>query len=534
MNNKNRKCLFILFGFFCTFVFLIYRLYSISCIQNNALMTSFNAQNTSYEKTTDLNFNVLDCNGKQLLKYQQEYYAVINPYIFLKSNSDTNMYDLRALTYTLRNYNKDYDLFNDSIKTENEKLYWKIDEDTYNKIKNIKDVNGFYAYIFNKVDRSKAADISNIITNSKDNNNKDKDKNSLEYGIANRLKNNPFTQKAFERDVYGNLINISDVKSNNSVNVKLTIDKEMNDKVNNILKENEFRNYSQISAVVMESNTGKIRVLTQKNLNRGNVNAGIEDGYLFPGSIFKTVVEEAALETNSITTTQQFQDTGKYNQEGRVGSYTASDAFVVSSNEAFMKIGNITGYDNIYKYAKEQGIFDKVLDLNYEQYGIPKLDPNSVGDISLMSIGQKFRITPLEALSFPNTVINNGVYVKPNIIDSYVDEDDNVVYTPDIVRKNVLSINTANIMKEEMRQVVSNKKGTAQLAYVANNDVGGKTGTSTRIEKEKHVDGWFVGFFKIKNKYYSAVVQVPDIQSSEEAGNTAVPVFKRIVEELNK
>ncbi|AGK97280.1 cell division protein FtsI/penicillin-binding protein 2 [Clostridium pasteurianum BC1] len=534
MNIKSKKCLIVLIIFFSMFIFLIYKLYSIACIKNAALMTSFNAQNTSFERTTDLNYNVLDTNGEQLLKYQQEYYAVINPYIFLKNNSDTNMYNLRALTYTLRSYNKDYDLFNASIKTENQKLYWRIDEDTYNKIKNIKDVNGFYAYIYYKVDRSEAADISNIITNIKDNNNKDKDKNSLEYEIVNRLKNNSYTEKAFERDVYGNLTNIRDIKSNSSVNVKLTIDKKMNDKVNNVLNEDEFKNYNQISAIVMESDTGKIRSLTQKNLNMGNENAGIEYGYLFPGSIFKTIVEEAALESNSITTTQHFQDTGKYNQEGRTGSYTADEAYIVSSNEAFMKIGNLTGYDNIYKYAKAQGIFDKVLSLNYEQYGIPKLDPNSVGDISLMSIGQKFRITPLEALSIPNTVINNGVYVKPSIIEDYVDGNGKVVYTPDAISRNVFSTNTASIMKEEMRQVVSDKKGTAQLAYVPNNDIGGKTGTSTRIEKEKHVDGWFVGFFKIKDKYYSAVVQVPDIKTSEEAGDTAVPVFKRIVEELNK
>ncbi|WP_010235990.1 penicillin-binding transpeptidase domain-containing protein [Clostridium arbusti] len=534
MNGINKRCLAVLAIFFSVFIFLTYKIYSIACLQKNTLMTSYNAQNTSLEKVTDLNFNVLDCNGKQLLKYQQEYYAVINPYIFLKNNSDSNLYNLRALTYTLRSYNKDYDLFNDTIKTENQKLYWKIDEDTYNKIKNIKDVNGFYSYVYYKVDRSQAADISNIITNSKDNNNNNKDKNSLEYEIANRLKNNNYNQKAFQRDVYGNLTNIKDVKNDHSVNVKLTIDKEMNDKVNNILQEDEFKNYNQISAVVMESDTGKIRVLTQKNLNKGNVNAGVEDGYLFPGSIFKIVVEEAALESNSITTTQKFQDTGKYNQEGKTGSYTASEAFIVSSNEAFMKMGNLTGYNNIYKYAKAQGLLDKVLDLNYEQYGIPKLDPNSVGDISLMSIGQKFRITPLEALSLPNTVINNGTYVKPNIVEGYVDENEKVVHTPETIRKNVFSTNTANIMKEQMRQVVLDKKGTAHLAYVSNNDIGGKTGTSTRIEKEKHVDGWFVGFFKIKDKYYSAVVQVPDIQNSEEAGITAVPVFKRIVEELNK
>lgn len=534
MFSKNRRCFFILTVFIAAMVLLVFKMYLIDFVEKNKIISTYTVQDSDSERTSDIKFNILDCNGKQLLKYKLEYYVVVNPYVFLKNNSDNNMYDLRALTYILKNYNSKYDLLNDSIKNENSKLYWKIDEDTYNKVNKIKDVNGIYLYTYYKVNRDEASDICNILSNFKDNNDKDKTKSSLEMQIENRTKDNSYPEKIFKNDKNGNTSSVEYKKTNNNINLKLTIDKSIDDKVKSVLDDSEFKDYPQIGVVVMESSSGKIRALEQKDRYKGNMNAGIGDGYLFPGSIFKTIVEEAALNSKSITPSQEFTDDGRYSETGRKGTYNVSEAFTVSSNEVFMKIGNLTGFNNIYKVAKDEGIFDKVLGLNYEQYGILNMDPLSVGDLSLLSIGQKFRITPLEAVSLPNTVINSGMYVKPSIIEGYVNADDNTVYTPKVYTKKITDENTANIIKNQMREVVQN--GTGKLAYVDGNDIGGKTGTSTRVENknQSHVDAWFAGFFKVKNKYYSTVIMVPNINNDDEAGNTAAPIFKKMVEELNK
>lgn len=534
MVSRNKRCFFILSVFALAMFLLVFKMYLIDFVEKNKIISTYNFQNFASEKTSDVKFNILDCNGKQLLKYKLEYYVVVNPYAFLKNNSDSNMYDLRALTYILKNYNSKYDLLNDNIKNENLKLYWKVDETTYEKVNKIKDVNGVYSYTYYKVNRDEASDICNILTNFKNNNNADKAKSSLETEIQNKTEGNSYPEKIFENDKNGNLSSIKDKKDNNNINLKLTIDKSIEDKVKSVLNDSEFKDYPQIGAVVMESSTGKIRALEQKDMYKGNMNAGIGDGYLFPGSIFKIIVEEAALNNKLITPSQIFTDDGRYSETGRKGEYNVSEAFTISSNEVFMKIGNITGFNNIYKVAKDEGIFDKVLGLNYEQYGILNMDPFSVGDMSLLSIGQKFRITPLEAISLPNTVINNGVYVKPWIIEGYVNSDDNIVYAGKTYTNRITDENTANIIKNQMREVVQN--GTGKLAYVEGNDTGGKTGTSTRIENknQNHVDAWFAGFFKIKDKYYSTVIMVPDINNDEEAGNTAAPIFKKMVQELNK
>lgn len=510
-------------------------MFIIDFVDNKELMVSYASQSTAKETTSDINFNILDCSGKQMIKYNKIYYAVISPYVFSKNNNDTNIYELKALTYILKNFDSMYDLSSPTIQSQTQKLYWKIDENTYNKIKEINNIQGFYTYVYNKADKSKASDLCNILSNFKDNNNKEKIGTSIEKSIYNNIKSNQFPSISFKYDANGNIQNEEEYKEDKSINVQLTIDNALNERVNKILSENQFKNYSQIGAVVMESETGDIKVMTQKDEYKGNINLGIEQGYLFPGSIFKTIVEEAALESNKITAKQTFKDTGKYSHENRNGSYTAEQAYIMSSNEIFMKIGNIAGYDNIYNTAKKQGLFNKALDFNYEQKGTLYMDGSDNGDVSLLSIGQKFRITPLEALSLPNTVINSGIYVKPRIINNYVDSNGNTIKSSETVSYRAISENTANIMKNQMRKVTTDESGTGKLAFVNNIDLGGKTGTATRQEKDKHTDGWFVGFFKCKDKYYSAVVLVPDIDSvTQEGGTTAAPVFKRIVEEFNK
>lgn len=536
MNLIRRRCITILV--LCIFIFglLIFKIYTVAILGNKETISAFHSQNSSVENTSNLNFNILDYSGKQLLKYKLQYYVVINPYVFLKNNSDTNMYNLRALTYTLKNYNSSYDLFSSSIQKGDEKLYWQVDEETYDKINKIKGVNGVYSYIYYRASNDEAADICSILTNFKNNEGKNKDSSSLESIIQNETKSNPYPEKVFTNDMNGNLTGIEDKKIYGSRNIELTIDKEMTDKVSSILNSSEFQKYKQIGVLIMESNTGKIRVMTQKDNYKGNINAGIQDGYLYPGSIFKTVVEEAALESKTISKNDIFQDDGRYSETGKKANYNLTDAYVVSANEVFMKIGNKTGFNNIFKYAKEQGLFDKVLGLNYEQYGKLKVDPLSTGDLSLLSIGQNFRITPLEAISIPNTVINGGIYVKPTILEAYVDENDKVISTSEVEKKRILDENTANFIKNQMNKVVESASGTGKLAYVAGSDVGGKTGTSTRVENDtdKHVDAWFAGYFKIGDKYYSTIILVPNISDNEEAGNTAAPILKKIVEILNK
>ncbi|KHD37985.1 penicillin-binding protein [Clostridium acetobutylicum] len=532
MERTRIKCILIFLGIFAVFAFLCTRLYLIMNVYSKDLETNYSRQNTSSERIKNINYDVVDCNGKNMLTFNRKYYVVINPYIFTQNNSDTNKRELYALSYILKNYDNKYDLTNIDIKSESSKIYWSINETLYNDLSKFKNVNGVYTYFVDEVSRDKASDICNIITNPMDKDNKKFKANaSIEKAVYNEFKNSPFPEKNFVNDSYGNLIATNGGQNKGKSEVKLTIDKDINDKVQNILDSSGLK---QVSAILMQSDNGAVRAMAQKDKYAPNINLG-GGGIYYPGSIFKAVVEEAAIETGKLDLNKPIKNTGEFSEDKLYDYCTPEKAFIISSNDVFINIGHLAGFDNIYDLSKRQGLFNKVLNFDLESEGrLDNNDSNSEGNLSLLSYGQSIRITPIEAIAIPNTVINHGIYVKPHIIDSYIVNDK--VKTNQIYSSRVIKESTANIMKEQFKKVLTDKDGTGKLAYTNNKCIGGKTGTAQRINGHdvKSVDGWFVGFFDLKGVNYSAVIFVPGIDEKLSAGSEAAPIFKKIVTDLNK
>lgn len=99
--------------------------------------------------------------------------------------------------------------------------------------------------------------------------------------------------------------------------------------------------------------------------------------------------------------------------------------------------------------------------------------PNlSDGTLSLVSFGQLIRITPIEAVSMVSTVVNNGVYVKPYVLESFVDDKNNTIEEFNTTKEQIIGTYSANSLKDQMKEVV--KRGTAALAYDSSIEIGGK------------------------------------------------------------
>lgn len=537
-----RKRQYVVFGIFITLLSILYfRIVKFQYFKSDKLSVMADSQYSYKEDITDANYQLFDCNGKQLLNYNKKYYAVISPEIFSKNNMDTDQDKILTLMYILRNYNNDYDLSKAGVLSSSKKIYYEIDESTYNKLKDIKGIKGFYAYTYSALEKGEAWKIENLLINTKrTDNNEQKSQDSLEMQINNKIKSNKKPQIIFDRYVNGSIVEEKTELPKNNVNVRLTFDKNIEDKIKEILNNDKNKGFQQIGVALMEADTGKIKALVQKDDTKPNVNLGVATNHgFFPGSIFKIIVEEAGLDRKSISTTDNFTCRGLIELEShsKHGTLTPEEALVVSCNDIFAQIGAKVGFNNFYDNAKSQGLFEKVLGFDSEKQGAfevkePKISDGSLG---LASIGQNLRITPIEAISIANTVANNGTYVKPYIIDAYVDDNNTELESLSTQQRPVIDKSTANVMKNQMIKVV--KKGTAQAAYVDNVEIGGKTGSTTRVELSKqsgqpetHSDGWFVGFFKIKGKYYSMTVFVQDIDKDKESGgSTAAPIFKDIV-----
>lgn len=529
MFNKVHKprLIFTYFCFFSLFSLLIGRLVQLQYYNASELSVIQNKEFSYTEEISDLNYNLLDRSGNQLLSYYDKYYAVIDPYIFETYNDSTDLEKLYTLKYILINYNKTYDLTKDISISKNSKLYYQIDENAFNKIKSLSDIKGLYAYESKLVSRENTYSIENMITSiKKTDGSGSKSANSLEGTVNSIVKGNKSIQTIFNRDVNGNIIEGKTLIPEKNMNVKLTLDKNIQNNIEQILDGEKYNKYKQIGAILMESDTGKILGFAQKDNLMPNIIIGATYAGFYPGSTFKIIVEEAGFINKLLHVDDLFTCTGNFETlDDRLhGTLTPEDALVVSCNDIFIQIGKKVGFDNIMKNATSQDLLKKILNLDSEingSYDGTKLDE---GGNSLLSYGQNIKITPIEAMGIVNTVINKGVYVTPQIVDSYVDNEGKALDNYAIKSKDIFDQSIATIMKNQMNKVVTT--GTGKKAFISDFDIGGKTGTSQRANSN---DGWFIGFFKLNDKYYSMVIYVQDIDKSDSGGLSGAPIFNDIV-----
>ena len=228
-------------------------------------------------------------------------------------------------------------------------------------------------------------------------------------------------------------------------------------------------------------------------------NRVLSDGYE-PGSTFKVLTMAAALDSGAITLNNTFHCSGSEMIPGRSqllhcwraaghGSETTAQALQNSCNLAFAHIALKMGGETFYEYIKNFGILEKTgIDLGGESKGIffdksLIVDTEKWGTASLTSgsFGQTFKITPLQLVRAIAAVVNGGYLVEPYIVSEVLDADGNTVLKqdPTVIRR-VISEETSKTMCALLESVV--QEGTAKNASVAGFSIGGKTGTSEKID----------------------------------------------------
>ena len=330
------------------------------------------------------------------------------------------------------------------------------------------------------------------------------------------------------------------IEKENNKNIRLTIDKSITEKIRNVLKSDEFNNLDNVGVVLLESKSGKIRAMVQKDESEANINLGIGQLGFEPGSIFKILTEAIALNEGLINVTDTFYCDGSIcNNNGKPyahGALTVSKAFELSCNDIYAKIGNLIGYENMLKYTTNLGLFNKVLGVSGEnREEASGVMPKATDGISNFAIGQCVTVTPLQIAGAINAVVNDGVYIKPSIIEDIVDDNNNIIESEQNKENRIFTSTTSKLVKMDMKNVVLN--GTGTEAKVDGIIEGGKTGTATG-EGGATTHGWFAGYFELNNNEYTLVVVTPNIQGRNEngvelaGGNTAAPIFREIIKSL--
>ena len=160
-----------------------------------------------------------------------------------------------------------------------------------------------------------------------------------------------------------------------------------------------------------------------------------------------------------------------------------------SCNLAFAHIALKLGGEKFYEYIEKFGILEKTgIDLSGESKGVffdrsLIVDTEKWGTASLTSasFGQTFKITPLQLVRAIASVVNGGYLMEPYLVSEVIDEQGNTVLKqePTVVRQTI-SKETSDVMRTLIQSVV--EEGTAKNAQVAGFSIGGKTGTSEKID----------------------------------------------------
>ena len=306
-------------------------------------------------------------------------------------------------------------------------------------------------------------------------------------------------------------------------------------------------------AVVVRPKTGEVLALANlptfdpndltKSSEQDRLNRVIGQVYE-PGSTFKIVVVSGALNEHAVDLNDPIEcDFGKtffagrwLHDHGSHGKISVEEVIAKSSNIGAFKVAQRIGAPTLSRYIKDYGMGRKTgIELPMEEVGIvhPISRWNKLS-ISRIPMGHEIAVTPLQITMTMSAIANQGVLMKPRLLDHLSDESGRIVvkYQPEPVRQ-VISPEAAKMMVQALKKVVSTN-GTAIKARMPFYTVAGKTGTAQKAINNQYVPGKyytsFVGFFPADNAELCILVMADEPKNGYYGGDVTAPIFRRIAE----
>lgn len=308
------------------------------------------------------------------------------------------------------------------------------------------------------------------------------------------------------------------------------------------------------SVVVLQPKTGAILgMASYPAYDPNNYNAS--DDYLFfdpvvsqqyePGSVFKIISMAAGLDAGVVGPMGTIYDGGSIEVGGRViynwdrqghGTVDMTEVLAQSLNVGIAQVAVALGKDRFYTYLKRFG-FGRLTEVDLSSEGpgtlkTPKEADWHESDLGTNSFGQGIAVTPLQIAAAVAAVANDGLLIKPYIVQKIVDSERELEVKPMVVRRAV-SQETATTLTGMLVEAL--KRANSE-ALVPGYEVAGKTGTA-----EIPVPGGyhptltlvsFAGYLPAANPQVLVLVIIDRPTTSRWGNTTAAPTFKRIAEQL--
>ena len=358
--------------------------------------------------------------------------------------------------------------------------------------------------------------------------------------------------------------NGENLQPQNGCDLISTINVNYQDVAENALRTQLIKHHADHGCVVlMEVKTG--RVLAIANLTRKDSSDTYEEMYNYatgesmePGSTFKLFSLLVAMEDGLVNPNDTVNIEGGnhvyYDRIMKDAEHHTEESGIVTVQRAFELSSNVGISKVIYKrYSSQPEKFvdglcrlgiNQPLHLSIPGEGTPMI-PNP-GDkhwygttLPWLSVGYGLTITPLQTLTIYNAVANNGVMVKPQLVDAIVKEGKTVKkFQPVIMNPAICSSNTLKKLRKMLEGVVL--RGTASNLKNTVYSIAGKTGTAQiaskgqyKVEAKADYRASFVGYFPADNPEYSCIVIVNSPSADGYYGNiTAGPIFREIADKV--
>lgn len=306
---------------------------------------------------------------------------------------------------------------------------------------------------------------------------------------------------------------------------------------------------SDSDAKLLEGLEGDERINKLSELrNKQWRNKAVSDPYE-PGSVFKVITLSAALEVGLTSFNKHYNCPGyivvagqRYSCHKRIGhgSQNLIEAFQNSCNPVFISLGQLLGAKTFSRYFDAFGLSQKTgIDLPGEAASMYHKEENmGPTELASTSFGQTFKVTPIQLITAISATVNGGYLVQPHVVRQIIDSNNNTVKTVENVRKRqVISTETSIKMRELMEKVVDG--GGGRNAYVPGYRIGGKTGTSQKVDKmnqEKQGNLYissFCGVAPMDNPQIAVLIMLDEPKGDAYYGGmVAAPVGGQIFKEI--
>ena len=320
----------------------------------------------------------------------------------------------------------------------------------------------------------------------------------------------------FDTDKWGFLLPNSESVVTPAVDgsdVQLTLDRTLQNFLEDAMSGvQEEYDPARMIAVVADPKTGEILAMSQRPTFNPNTREGLSDNWLNesieltiePGSPMKMFTLAAAVEEGKWDPNATY-NSGTYNLLGTtIGDHNGGRGWgTISFLEGIQRSSNVSmayllermGADTFMKYIGAFGFGKQTgIDLPKEAAG-KILDQYPINKLTT-AYGQGSTVTPIQMIQAASAIANDGVMMKPYVIDQIKNKDTGKVTVKSEPEKagQPISAETAEKVREVLASTVTSEVGSARGFALQDYTIAGKTGTA-QVPKEGG------GYLKGKNNY---------------------------------